>query len=142
MIATIFRDVLVVPNFHAGNASVQRAIERFRLCSPELELTRLVLPITAECNLGWSIGKHVENLAIRDVAYLMILKYRIATLVASHVRNPDFIIVVDTIGKALQREILACRVCPTDIAVNTTPPFLTLTALSFLALPSPFTISK
>ena len=72
----------------------------------------------------------------------MILEYCIATLIAGHVRDPDLVVIVHTVGKALQWKILACRVCPANVTVDTTPSFLTLAALSLFTLSPLFTISK
>lgn len=93
--------VVVVANRPSGCARVKRAVERFDLSGPELEVACGIITITREGNLWGSTRKHVQNFAVYgnrlgcetwrvvcgltgDVAKLMVIEHRFAPFVAGH----------------------------------------------------------
>ena len=107
-----------------------------------MELTRLVCRIAAEGDFRWSIGKHVENLAVSDVAYLMILEDRLATLVTCHVAYTFAIIVDESVRKPTKGKVATSRVGLADVAVNSAPAVLALALLAIFTLSSLFPVGK
>jgi hypothetical protein len=90
MFAIVLCHVLVMPNRCTWRgASVQRAVKGLHLCSPELELTGCGLLITAESDFGWSVRKHIKDLAVCYIAGLVVLKHCLAAFETRHVRRTD-----------------------------------------------------
>lgn len=53
--------------------------------SPELELASPIKFVAAKCHLWGAIGEHIENLAVRNVAYLVVLNNRVSARITRHV---------------------------------------------------------
>ena len=104
VLAVVDRGVPVEPDFLARVAFAQLAVERLDLCRPELEMTQVVLLITAEGDLWRTVGEHIQDLAVwgpsaalpgewqrrertGDIAELVIVEDGFATLVTGHVPN-------------------------------------------------------
>lgn len=141
VITSVFCDIGVATNFKARGAGVQRAVEGLNLSGPELKLARVVVVVTAEGYFGRPVGKHVQNLAVRDVADLVILKDRFTALVTRHIRNSDFI-VIRTLWDTSDGEAVARSVHLADVAIDSAPAVFTFALLAFFSLASFLAVSE
>jgi len=121
MLAVILGNVAIIRAFNARAASVQRTVEALLLIDPELKTTLFPLVITAERHLWYLFLQLIQDLAIGDIAHLMVLFHYQAILVADCV-----------VGLTNRHQRSTCLVRLTDIAIYAFPPVFTL---ALLALP-------
>ena len=116
MLASIFGGVPVFVILSLGCAGVQGAVKRFPLIHPELEIACFFFGVAGECDLWLLLLQLVKNLAICDVANLIVLIDDKTLAVA----DPSF---------SFRHHSIACLVRGAYIAVHALPALFAVTVL-------------
>jgi hypothetical protein len=118
ILALVARGVLCVCRLSAPFAVLQATIKALPLVNPELEVTFASLSIATERRLCFLFLELIHNLAIRDVAHLVVLLHDQSLTVA------------DTVF-SIRHHGIACAVRFADIAVYSLPSFMTFALFPF-----------